>query len=130
MPACPRRGPMVDVDATVAVDNPIGYFSAVRTVTFDVPRYASGRVEVFVGFDQKAQGAGQANTMCGLSVSSSGLSRGPNFPLQLTVGTRWEPTTTSRLPSKLGWPVLGTSPRMDSCASLARKAKRPRMPGV
>ena len=49
----------VSVDATVAVDNPIGYFSTVRTVTFDIPEGTRpGEFEVFVGFDQKAQGAG------------------------------------------------------------------------
>ena len=49
----------VSVDATVAIDNPIGYFSTVRTVTFDIPEGTRpGEFEVFVGFDQKAQGAG------------------------------------------------------------------------
>lgn len=49
----------VSIDATVAVDNPIGYFSAVRSVTFDVPEGARpGEFELFVGFDQNAQGAG------------------------------------------------------------------------
>ena len=49
----------VSVDATVAVDNPIGYFSTVRTVTFDIPEGTRpGEFEVFVGFDQNAQGAG------------------------------------------------------------------------
>lgn len=49
----------VSVDATVAVDNPIAYFSTVRTVTFDIPEGTRpGEFEVFVGFDQNAQGAG------------------------------------------------------------------------
>ena len=49
----------VKVDATVAVDKPIGYFSTVRTVTFDIPEGTRpGEFEVFVGFDQNAQGAG------------------------------------------------------------------------
>jgi len=49
----------MSVAATVAVDNPIGYFSAVRTVTFDIPEGSRpGEFEVFVGFDQNAQGAG------------------------------------------------------------------------
>jgi hypothetical protein len=49
----------VSVDTTVAVDNPIGYFSTVRTVTFDIPEGTRpGEFELFVGFDQKAQGAG------------------------------------------------------------------------
>lgn len=47
------------VDATVAVENPIGYFSAVRTVTFDVPEGARpGEFEVFVGFDRNTPNAG------------------------------------------------------------------------
>ncbi len=47
------------VAVSVAVDNPIGYFSAVRSVTFDVPEGSRpGEFEVFVGFDQSAQGAG------------------------------------------------------------------------
>jgi hypothetical protein len=47
------------VAVPVAVDNPIGYFSAVRSVTFDVPEGTRpGEFEVFVGFDQGAQGAG------------------------------------------------------------------------
>jgi hypothetical protein len=52
-------GDTVSVDASVAVDNPIGYFSTVRTVTFDIPEGTRpGEFEVFVGFDQNAQGAG------------------------------------------------------------------------
>lgn len=47
------------VDATVAVDNPIAYFSTVRTITFDIPEGTRpGEFEVFVGFDQNTQGAG------------------------------------------------------------------------
>ena len=47
------------VDSTVAVENPIGYFSAVKTVTFDVPEGSRpGEYDVWVGFDQKAPGAG------------------------------------------------------------------------
>jgi hypothetical protein len=47
------------VDATVAVENPIGYFSAVRTVTFNVPEGARpGEFEVFVGFDRNTPNAG------------------------------------------------------------------------
>jgi hypothetical protein len=43
----------------VAIDNPIGYFSTVRTVTFDIPEGSRpGEFEVFVGFDQNAKGAG------------------------------------------------------------------------
>lgn len=47
------------VDVAVSLDKPIGYFSAVRTLSFDVPVGArAGEFEVFVGFDQSAQGAG------------------------------------------------------------------------
>ncbi len=47
------------VDVTVSLDKPIGYFSAVRTVSFDVPVGARpGEFEIFVGFDQQAPGAG------------------------------------------------------------------------
>jgi hypothetical protein len=49
----------VNVAVSVAVDNPIGYFSAVRTVTFSIPEGSRpGEFELFVGFDQGAQGAG------------------------------------------------------------------------
>jgi hypothetical protein len=49
----------VKVDVPVAVENPIGYFSAVRTVTFDVPEGSRpGEFEIVVGFDNKAAGAG------------------------------------------------------------------------
>ena len=47
------------VDASVAVENPIGYFSAVREVTFDVPEGARpGEFEVYVGFDRTTPNAG------------------------------------------------------------------------
>jgi hypothetical protein len=47
------------VDATLAVENPIGYFSAVRTVTFAVPEGARpGEYEVFVGFERNTPNAG------------------------------------------------------------------------
>jgi hypothetical protein len=47
------------VDATLAVENPIGYFSAVRTVTFDVPEGSRpGEYEVFVGFERNTPNAG------------------------------------------------------------------------
>jgi hypothetical protein len=47
------------VDSMVAVENPIGYFSAVRTLTFDVPEGARpGEFEVFVGFDRNTPNAG------------------------------------------------------------------------
>jgi hypothetical protein len=47
------------VDVAVAVDNPIGYFSMVRSVTFNVPVGARpGEFEVFVGFERNIPGAG------------------------------------------------------------------------
>lgn len=47
------------VDASVAVENPIGYFSAVRTITFDVPQGSRpGEFEVYVGFDRNTPNAG------------------------------------------------------------------------
>jgi hypothetical protein len=47
------------VDVTVTADKPVGYFSAVRTVSFDVPVGSRpGEFEVFVGFDQTTPGAG------------------------------------------------------------------------
>lgn len=49
----------VKVDVAVAVDKPIGYFSIVRTVTFNVPEGArAGEFEVFVGFERNVPGAG------------------------------------------------------------------------
>ena len=50
---------IVKIDVAVEADKPIGYFSAVRTVTFAVPEGARpGEFEVMVGFDNKAAGAG------------------------------------------------------------------------
>lgn len=47
------------VDVAVGEDKPIGYFSAVRTVTFAVPEGTRpGEFEVNIGFDHKAAGAG------------------------------------------------------------------------
>lgn len=47
------------VDASVAVENPIGYFSAVRELTFEVPEGARpGEFEVYVGFDRNTPNAG------------------------------------------------------------------------
>lgn len=47
------------VEVQVSVDKPIGYFSAVKSVTFAIPEGARpGEFEIFVGFDQKAPGAG------------------------------------------------------------------------
>jgi hypothetical protein len=47
------------VTVDVAVDNPIGYFSVVREVTFAVPEGARpGEFELYVGFDRNVPGAG------------------------------------------------------------------------
>jgi hypothetical protein len=47
------------VEVAVAVDRPIGYFSMVRTVTFNIPEGSRpGEFEVFVGFDRNVPGAG------------------------------------------------------------------------
>lgn len=47
------------VETVVAVENPIGYFSAVRTVTFAIPEGARpGEFEVNVGFERAVPGAG------------------------------------------------------------------------
>jgi hypothetical protein len=49
----------MQVDVSVAVDRPIGYFSLVRTVTFNIPEGSRpGEFEVFVGFDRNVPGAG------------------------------------------------------------------------
>lgn len=47
------------VEATVSPDQPIGYFSTVRTMTFDVPEgVRPGDMDIFVGFDRSTPGAG------------------------------------------------------------------------
>lgn len=47
------------VDSAVAVENPIGYFSTVQQLTFDVPEGARpGEFEIFVGFDKNIPNAG------------------------------------------------------------------------
>jgi len=47
------------VDAAIAVDKPIGYFSIVRTVTFNIPEGArAGEFEVFVGFERNVPNSG------------------------------------------------------------------------
>jgi len=52
-------GDRTRVEANVSLDNPIGYFSQVRTVTFDIPEGSRpGDIDVFVGFEQTAPGAG------------------------------------------------------------------------
>jgi hypothetical protein len=49
----------MNVDVNVSVENPIGYFSAVRTVTFEIPQGSRpGEYEVFVAFDRSIPGAG------------------------------------------------------------------------
>lgn len=52
-------GQSMKVDVVVGADKPIGYFSAVQSVTFDVPEGTRpGEFEVMIGFDSKAAGAG------------------------------------------------------------------------
>jgi len=47
------------VDVTVAPDKPIGYFSFVKTVTFNIPEGSRpGEYEVFVAFERNVPGAG------------------------------------------------------------------------
>ena len=47
------------VNVDVALDNPIGYFSIVRSVTFQIPEGSRpGEYEVYVGFDRSVPGAG------------------------------------------------------------------------
>lgn len=47
------------VDVQVQPDKPIGYFSMVRTVTFQVPEGSRpGEFELFVGFERNVPGAG------------------------------------------------------------------------
>lgn len=49
----------IQVDASVSIENPIGYFSAVRTVSFEIPEGTRpGEYEVFVGFERTVPGAG------------------------------------------------------------------------
>lgn len=47
------------IEAAVSIDSPIGYFSAVRTVTFDIPEGSRpGEFDISVGFDRNVPGAG------------------------------------------------------------------------
>lgn len=47
------------IDTQISVESPIGYFSAVRTITFAIPEGSRpGEFEVFVGFDRNVPGAG------------------------------------------------------------------------
>jgi hypothetical protein len=49
----------VKVNVDIALDNPIGYFSVVRSVTFKVPEGSRpGEYEVYVAFDRSIPGAG------------------------------------------------------------------------
>jgi hypothetical protein len=49
----------VRIDVDVAIDNPIGYFSIVRSVSFQIPEGSRpGEYEVYVGFDRNIPGAG------------------------------------------------------------------------
>ena len=47
------------VDVDVAVEKPIGYFSAVKSITITVPEGSRpGEFEIFVGFDRAIPGSG------------------------------------------------------------------------
>jgi hypothetical protein len=49
----------IKVDVDIALDNPISYFSIVRSVTFKIPEGTRpGEYEVFVSFDRSIPGAG------------------------------------------------------------------------
>jgi hypothetical protein len=49
----------VKVDVDVAIEKPIGYFSFVRTITFNIPEGSRpAEFEVYVGFDRATPGAG------------------------------------------------------------------------
>jgi hypothetical protein len=50
---------IIKVDVDIALDNPISYFSIVRSVTFKIPEGSRpGEYEVFVSFDRTIPGAG------------------------------------------------------------------------
>jgi hypothetical protein len=49
----------MQVSVDVALDNPIGYFSVVRSVSFNIPEGSRpGEYEVYVAFDRNIPGAG------------------------------------------------------------------------
>jgi hypothetical protein len=49
----------MQIEVAVAVERPIGYFSTVRAVTFNIPEGSRpGEFEVFVAFDRNVPGAG------------------------------------------------------------------------
>ncbi len=55
----PVASDTMQVNVDLNVDNPISYFSAVRTITFDVAQGARpGEYQMFVAFEQKVPGAG------------------------------------------------------------------------
>jgi hypothetical protein len=52
-------GDALKVDVDVAVDKPIGYFSAVKSITIPIPEGSRpGEFEIFIGFDRAVPGAG------------------------------------------------------------------------
>ena len=55
----PVRAENMKIETTVSLDKPIGYFSAVRTVTFELPVGSRpGEFEINVSFDRNLPGAG------------------------------------------------------------------------
>ena len=53
------KAEVMKIETAVSVDKPIGYFSTVRTITFDVPTGSrAGEYEIQVGFDRNVPGAG------------------------------------------------------------------------
>lgn len=49
----------MSIDVDLSLEKPIGYFSQVRTVTFNIPEGTRpGEYEVYVGFEQNVPGAG------------------------------------------------------------------------
>ena len=55
----PLRAENMRIETAVSLEKPIGYFSAVRTVTFDVPVGSRpGEFEINVSFDRNIPGAG------------------------------------------------------------------------
>lgn len=52
-------GDSIKVDVDIAVDKPIGYFSAVKSITIPIPEGSRpGEFEILVGFDRAVPGAG------------------------------------------------------------------------
>ncbi len=53
------KSDVMSVEVPVAIEKPIGYFSTVRTVTFNIAEGTRpADYKIFVGFDRKAPGAG------------------------------------------------------------------------